>query len=156
MIAEEVMTTEPVTIDSTATVREALNRMFDAGIRHLPVMNEGDLAGILSDRDLRGLWVPPGSPLGPPVEPSLGEPVGEPVGDESTGDMPPTSSLDQTVGELMSSDVIVASPETDLGEVVDLMLEHRIGAVPVVRPGTHDLVGVVSYVDVLRAARDSL
>ncbi len=150
MIAEEVMTTETISVDPTASVRDALDRMFDAGIRHLPVVNEGDLVGILSDRDLRGLWVPPGSPMGPPKDASS---EAEHVSDPPRGT---SSLLDQTVGELMSSDVIVVTPETELGEIVDLMLEHRIGAVPVVRQGTQELVGVVSYVDVLRAARDSL
>jgi CBS domain-containing protein len=36
------------------------------------------------------------------------------------------------------------------------MIEHRIGAVPVVEPGSAKLVGIVSYVDALRAARDLL
>lgn len=134
MIAEEVMTTQTVSVDPTASVREALERMFDAGVRHLPVVNDDDLVGILSDRDLRGLWIPPGS----------------------SGGNGAVETLDQNVGELMSSDVIVVNPDTDLGEVVDLMLDNRIGAVPVVRRGTQELVGVVSYVDVLRAARDGL
>ena len=32
----------------------------------------------------------------------------------------------------------------------------RVGAIPVVSPNTSDLVGIVSYIDVLRAARDEL
>lgn len=44
----------------------------------------------------------------------------------------------------------------DVVEAIDLMIEHRIGAVPVVEPGTGELLGIVSYVDALRAARDLL
>jgi acetoin utilization protein AcuB len=56
----------------------------------------------------------------------------------------------------MSPDVIAVAPEAELGEVVDLLLEHRVGAVPVVRPETGELIGIVSYIDVLRVLRDSL
>lgn len=34
------------------------------------------------------------------------------------------------------------------------MPEHKVGAIPVVRPGTQELVGIVSYIDVLRAVRE--
>jgi CBS domain-containing protein len=35
-------------------------------------------------------------------------------------------------------------------------VDNRIGAVAVVRPGTRELVGIVSYIDVLKAVRDLL
>jgi acetoin utilization protein AcuB len=56
----------------------------------------------------------------------------------------------------MSSDVICVEPETDLSDVVALLLEHKIGAIPVVDPDTRAVVGIVSYIDVLRAVQDSL
>ena len=56
----------------------------------------------------------------------------------------------------MSSDVIYVEPETDLSEVVALLLEHKIGAIPVVQPDTRAVVGIVSYIDVLRAVQDAL
>jgi hypothetical protein len=34
------------------------------------------------------------------------------------------------------------------------MLEHKVGAIPVVRAGTRDVMGIVSYIDVLRGLRD--
>jgi CBS domain-containing protein len=39
---------------------------------------------------------------------------------------------------------------------VALLLEHKIGAIPVVHPDTRAVVGIVSYIDVLRAVQDSL
>ena len=54
----------------------------------------------------------------------------------------------------MSADVVKVYPETDLGEVIDRMLDEKVGAVPVVDADTGDLLGIVSYVDVLRALRD--
>jgi acetoin utilization protein AcuB len=56
----------------------------------------------------------------------------------------------------MASDVVAVNATDDLIEAIDLMIEHRIGAVPVVETGSSALVGIVSYVDVLRTARDLL
>jgi acetoin utilization protein AcuB len=58
--------------------------------------------------------------------------------------------------KVMSADVITVDPDAELGEVVDLLVENRIGAVAVVRPETQELVGIVSYIDVLEAVRDLL
>jgi CBS domain-containing protein len=46
------MTRDPLTIGPNATVGEAMDRMLDAGFRHLPVMETGTLVGIVSMRDL--------------------------------------------------------------------------------------------------------
>jgi acetoin utilization protein AcuB len=43
--------------------------------------------------------------------------------------------------------------EDDLDDVIELMLEHKVGAIPVVRPDTRDVMGIVSYIDVLRGIR---
>ncbi len=56
------------------------------------------------------------------------------------------------VSSLMSGDVLAVEEEDDVKEVVELMLENKIGAVPVV-DGEGVLVGIISYVDVLRCAR---
>jgi CBS domain-containing protein len=60
------------------------------------------------------------------------------------------------VAEVMSANVLTVTPETDLSEIVDLMVEEKVGALPVVETERDVLVGMVSYVDVLRAARDAL
>jgi CBS domain-containing protein len=72
---------------------------------------------------------------------------------------PLTVTPEATVAEvwdLMSSDVIAVSPETELDEIIELLVEHRIGAVPMVRSDTSEVIGVVSYVDVLQARHASL
>jgi CBS domain-containing protein len=51
----------------------------------------------------------------------------------------------------MTGDPITVDEETELTEVIDLMIEHKVGALPVV--AEDKLVGIVSYVDVLKAAR---
>jgi CBS domain-containing protein len=50
----------------------------------------------------------------------------------------------------MNSDVIPAMPGDELRTVAELMVDHRIGAVPIVDQ-RRMLVGIVSYVDVLRS-----
>jgi acetoin utilization protein AcuB len=64
--------------------------------------------------------------------------------------------LSTAVVRIMSADVVAVDPEAELGEIVDLLVDNRIGAVAVVRPGTRELVGIVSYIDVLKAVRDLL
>jgi acetoin utilization protein AcuB len=56
----------------------------------------------------------------------------------------------------MTSNVIRVDPETDVREIVDVMIEEKISAVPVVDEDSGDLVGIVSHVDVMRALRDML
>ena len=52
----EVMTPDPVTVSLGASVRDAAGLMFDKWFRHLPVVREdGQVAGIISLRDLLGL-----------------------------------------------------------------------------------------------------
>lgn len=131
MVVSEVMTENPATVDASRSVREVLRELYELDVRHLPVVDNGQLVGIVSDRDMRAVTVP--------------------LLDGGSGDQ-----LDQSISDLMSSDVVSVDPEMDLTEVVDLMIEHRIGAVPVVAPETQDLVGIVSYIDILKAARDSL
>lgn len=111
-----------------------MRRLIDLDVRHLPIVNDGELVGIISDRDLRDVT----SRL-----------VAE-------GETEINRVLDRPISDLMSADVLSVDPETELEEVVDLMIEHRVGALPVVSPGTDELVGIVSYVDVLRAARDNM
>jgi CBS domain-containing protein len=49
---EQVMTRDPDRIESTATACEALWRMDEFGYRHLPVMKDGHVLGVVSMRDL--------------------------------------------------------------------------------------------------------
>ena len=136
MRAGTLMTTHPVTVTPQATVAEALDLMRDMDIRHLPVVDGGALVGMLSDRDLAYLNV--GALL------------------TGQGADAVRRELTTPVIKIMRPDVIYVEPETDLSDVIDLLLEHKIGAVPVVQPDTQAVVGIVSYIDVLRAVQDEL
>jgi acetoin utilization protein AcuB len=134
MEARDVMTPTPVTVRPQATLADVWDLMREADIRHVPVVEAGVLVGMLSDRDLASLDV-------------TRVPTRE-------GADALRRALATPVVTVMSSDVVCVDLEADLGEVVDLMLEHKVGAIPVVRSDTRQIVGIVSYIDVLRAVRD--
>jgi acetoin utilization protein AcuB len=130
LTAHDLMTEDPTTISASATLQQALRLLQMLDVRHLPgVDEEGTLVGMLSDRDVRALAIP------------------EFVGSECVGKI--QTGLQSPVSSMMSSDVISVDVEADAAEIIDLMLDQKIGAVPVVdADGT--LVGIVSYMDVLR------
>jgi len=120
-----IMTPTPMTMPATATAGEAAQSMVRLALRHLPVVDAGGrLIGMLSDRDLRG-------PM---------------IGTKHTG-TPVTTTT--PIEQLMTRDVVTASPDDEVGTVARRIVEHRIGAVPIVDADGAPL-GIVSYVDVLR------
>ena len=136
MSARDLMTPNPVTVTPEASIAEVWDLMRELEIRHVPVVQGGALVGMLSDRDLAQFDI--ARLVTVEGAEALRQELGAPV------------------VKVMSSDVIFVNPETELNEVVDLLVEHRIGAIPVVRPDTREVVGIISYVDVLRALQDSL
>jgi acetoin utilization protein AcuB len=136
MEVQEVMSRNPYAADASTTIGQVMNLLAEADVRHLPITEDGALVGIVSDRDLRELV------------PSVFDEL------ERPNDL--RRALAQPVTKIMSSDVLSVHPESDLAEAVDLMIEWKIGAVPVVEPDSLKLIGIVSYVDALRAARDLL
>lgn len=132
----EVMTNNVRYVDVDAPLREAMRTMHDADIRHVPVLDQGELVGILSDRDLReyeaALWEE--EDVGARLEAHLRRPV----------------------SDVMNTDLQTLGPEADLVDAMDLMIEHKVGAIPVVEPSTQELVGIVSYIDALKEARSKV
>lgn len=61
--------------------------------------------------------------------------------------------LDLPVSRVMNTDLKTVSSEDDLDDAIELMVEHRIGAVPVIDPSINGLVGIVSTIDALRVLR---
>ncbi len=135
MHAGAIMTPNPVTISPDAPVSSALRLLQENDCRHLPVLDEeGELVGMVSDRDLRGLFV---------WDPDVGALLGA-----------TEARLGTAVSALMSADVVTVTTATPLREVVDVFLDNRLGAVPVLQTDTGELAGIISYVDLLRALRE--
>ncbi len=112
-----------------AQLHEALTRMNRAGYRHLPVVANDKLVGIITDRDIRLA-------------------VNSPFVD-ADADLTRESILDGIrVDDCMTPDPQCVSSNTPLHEVADLLTLNKFGAMPVVDEGK--LVGMISYIDFLR------
>ncbi|MDD9934189.1 MAG: CBS domain-containing protein [Myxococcales bacterium] len=132
----DIMTEGPTTVTETTSIGDAMGVMSDEGVRHLPVVRGSDVVGMLSDRDVGKLGV------------SLFSDV------EGYEQM--KAKIAQPVSIMMTGGVVTVDQDSDVSEAVDLMLDEKLGALCVVESGTSSLVGIVSYVDVLKAARDAL
>lgn len=134
MVVSEIMTNKPIAAELGWTVRDALRTFHEQDFRHLPVLgDEKEVVGMISLRDLQVFMAPTLLDAAGPI--TLGP-------------------LDSTLAELMSGSVEAVHPETDVSEAIERLLDYRIGALPVIEPTSGELVGIVSYVDMLRAARD--
>ncbi len=134
MLAKDIMTENPVTATELMSVAEALGLLYELDVRHLPVVRGSELVGIVSDRDLRGFTAP----------------------DEDEAMNAMESARNSNVGGFMNTDPIRVDTETNAREIIELMLVHRVGAIPVCDADTGDLLGIVSYVDLLRMLQESL
>jgi acetoin utilization protein AcuB len=128
------MTENPVTATELMSVAEALGILYELDVRHLPVVRGRELAGIVSDRDLRAFV----------------------QGSEDDAIDAVENARSATIGTFMNTDPVRVDPETDVAEIVELMLMHRVGAIPVADLDTGDLLGIVSYVDLLRVLQGIL
>jgi acetoin utilization protein AcuB len=116
LLIREIMTRGVVTASPDTRLAEGRRLLDEHRIRHLPVVVDGRLAGIVSDRDLR-----------------------------SAG----ASGRPTAVGEIMTPDPITVGPDTRVEEAAHLMLDRRLGGLPVVDDG--ELIGIVTSDDLLRA-----
>jgi CBS domain-containing membrane protein len=122
----DIMTQEVTTLKRNDQLSLANDIMQLGRVRHLPVLeDDGRLAGILSQRDLfRG---------------ALAHALGY-------GQHAQRKMLDSLlVKEVMSSDVITTGPDTPLVEAARVLLERKIGCLPVVEGG--QLVGILTEAD---------
>ncbi|MFA6229402.1 MAG: CBS domain-containing protein [Rhodanobacter sp.] len=130
MTVQSIMSTRLVTIemdDKLKVVRE----IFDAmNFHHLLVVDEGQLVGVVSDRDLLRA-----------LSPFLGSVV------EAERDV---ATLNRRVHQIMTRHPITLGPQATLADATALFLTHNISCIPIVdaefRP-----VGIISWRDVLRS-----
>jgi len=129
MRVRELMTGAVISVDPDTPVLEARQRMVRERIRHLVVLDGAELAGIVTDRDIR---------------------LNLPSQATSLSVWEMNFLLNKLlVGEVMTRAVITVGPDRDCREAARLMLEHRIGALPVVDRGV--VIGIITETDVLRA-----
>lgn len=123
----DVMTSNPLTITATETIGQADEFMSENNFRQLPVVDGRELVGIVTDRDIRSFL--------------SGELLANPDRREKV--------LHTQVRDIMTTEPLFLAPDDDLEEAVEMLIEQKFGALPVVDEA-EGLVGIVSYVDVLR------
>jgi CBS domain-containing protein len=127
-VVGQIMMGSPVTLKPEDTLDLANDVISLGRIRHIPVVDDGRLIGLLSERDLIG---------------AAGSRV---FGLKQKG----KSALFKTVPlkDVMKKKVITVSPQTKITEAAHLMAEKKIGCLPVLNEGA--LVGLVTTTDLLR------
>ncbi|HET7873969.1 MAG TPA: CBS domain-containing protein [Methylomirabilota bacterium] len=130
MKVREIMTGGPITVGVDTPVLDARHLMAKERIRHLLVLSpSGQLAGIITDRDIR---------------------LNLPSQATSLSVWEINHLLTRlTVEKVMSKSVITIGPDREARDAGQLLLEHKIGALPVVEGGR--LIGIVTETDLLRA-----
>jgi CBS domain-containing protein len=123
----DIMTKDPLTVTPTESIGQADDLMNTNKIRQLPVVQGKNLVGIVTDRDIRSFL--------------SGSLLDSPEARER--------ALASKVREIMTTAPMTVSPDDDLPEAVELMIDEKIGGIPVV-DDTEGLVGIVTYVDILR------
>lgn len=125
---KEWMTPDPITICPETTLPEANRLMKECGIRRLPVVEKGRLVGIITLGDVRE--------ASPSNATSL-----------SIYELNYLISR-LTVGKMMTQDPITITPDTSIEAAARLMLEHKIGGLPVVDGAR--VVGIITESDIFR------
>ncbi len=113
------------------SLRQAVEKMEAHQVRHFPVVQDGPLVGVVSDRDVYKTL------------PALTD------ARRATA----VETLDAvTVEMVMTKEVITIGPEDFLLTAAKIFASRKIGCLPVVEPVTGHLIGIITPQDVLRAA----
>ncbi|HHV96319.1 MAG TPA: CBS domain-containing protein [Clostridiaceae bacterium] len=134
MFVKNRMTSNPYTISPDATIADALELMRKNNVRRLPVVKNGELVGIITEREILE------------VSPSKATTL-------SIFEL--NYLLSKTkVSAVMTKDVITISPDTLLEEAAVLMRDNRVGALPVLE--NNKLVGIITETNIFDAFIDLL
>lgn len=131
MLVSNRMTREVVTTSPSATLADGLATMHERRIRHLPVVDDGIVVGIVSDRDLRDAAPPSGA-----------------MSDEDRL----RYLRERRIVEIMRREVVSVEPGTPVEEAARVMAARRIGCLPVMEGET--LLGILTASDLLRGFVD--
>lgn len=123
MLVEEIMKTDVHTLTSDQTVQDVMDLFKDKRIRHAPIVDNGKVVGIVTDRDLKDA-VPSRFTVSPKGEP-----------------------YKKKVTEIMTSHPVTAHPLDFVEEVAMIFYEQKIGCIPVV--SNQKLVGFLTETDLL-------
>ena len=129
MKVRDLMSVDPIAVSPDTAVFDARQTMVKERIRHLLVTEGQRLLGIVTDRDIR---------------------LNLPSQATSLSVWEVNYLLARlTVEEVMTTGVIIIGPDQNARNAARLILEHKIGALPVLDAGR--LIGIITETDVLRA-----
>ncbi len=130
MLIKDWMTKDPITINDETSMIKAIHIMNEHRFRRLPVVSQGKLVGMVTDRDLKE------------ASPSRA----------TTLDVHELYYLlaELQVSEIMSKNPVSVSQDDTVEHAAQIMLEHTISGLPVVDAGGH-LAGILTQSDIFRA-----
>ncbi|CCH49722.1 CBS domain-containing protein [Pseudodesulfovibrio piezophilus] len=130
MLVRDWMTVNVISLGVNSSVMDAAEILREKNIRQFPVIdNKARLVGIVSDRDIRDAM---------PSKFLPGDAVCERGGGLYT----------LTAGDIMTLDPITVPSDTAVDEVANILVQHKVGGLPVVDGG--ELMGIITQADVLR------
>jgi len=131
LLVKDLMRTPVITIAPDAGLDRALVMMRSQRVRHLPVVENGALVGILTDRDLRLSMIEMEGPQNAPKGLYL-------------------PALTQ-VRSAMKSSVFIVLPEDTVAYAAKLMSTNKVGGLPVLeKKGSHMVIGILTETDMLK------
>jgi len=130
----QIATEDVIGIGETESVGHAINSLRENGVSRLPVLNDGDLAGVVTTNDI--------------VEFVVRDQERQGSGDRA-GDI--DRMLDIPVYDIMSSPVVTATEDETARAVVERMFDNEVSGLVVTPAGTDNVAGIVTKTDVLRA-----
>jgi CBS domain-containing protein len=131
MQVSEVMATDVVTVGRNDDLRLVDDIMAERHIRHIPVVEDDAIVGLVSQRDV------------------FSAQMSSTMGYGEKGQRAYLHSI--LVKEVMAHPVITIAPEAPVSEAIDLIVEKRIGCLPVVRG--QQLIGILTKTNLLQRLR---
>jgi acetoin utilization protein AcuB len=127
MTVEGIMSREVVTVSLDTSLMDIRKRLQEGGFHHMLVVEGDEPCGVISDRDvLRAISL---------------------FLDTYTEEHRDVQTLAQPASEVMRTELITVTPDTDIGDAANKLLDHDISSLPVV--DEEELVGIVTTKDLL-------
>ncbi len=134
MLVRERMSRDPVVLSPDDTLRKARELIKKHGFRRFPVIENGKLVGIITDRDVR-------------------------QADMSSAVVQERRYVEYILDRIqvrgiMTANPVTVTPDTPIEEAARLILQHKVGGLPVVEDDR--LVGIITETDLIRTMIDLL
>ncbi len=128
VLVKDVMTENVIYVTTGTSLGKAMKTMINTGVRRLPVVKDGVVAGMLSCKDITGF-----------------------IGSHKIFTILKRKTIDELlnlpVSDIMRTEVLTISPEADIGEAASIMNVKKVGSLLVIQEGR--LKGIITARDIL-------